>query len=360
MAPSSSSSSSCASAWEGPLRQQALQTTILPLSEQSHKGSSGRIAVIGGSAHYTGAPYYAAMASLQAGADLAFVLTAHEAAMPLKCYSPELMVLPVYSAHAMEEALESDDTTRQQRLVDEMVDTITQQLPRIHALVIGPGMGRSPLVWQAVRQVIQQARERHMPVVLDADALFLLSQDNASDVLFQGYNKVILTPNAMEYKRLFPHNDDDTDGDGKSKSTHKQAWQDVTVVRKQKHDHILVNGETLYICEEVGGLKRSGGIGDVLAGTLGTMAAWKSLLEDKTTTSKDSTTTTKDSTHQNNNTDDSSTSLALSSWAACCFVKRATALAFAQKKRAMTAPDVLSFLGPAMAEMIPDDLDDKS
>ncbi len=76
----------------------AIPNCIMPLSPTSHKGSSGRIGVIGGSARYTGAPYYAAMAALQVGADLVNVFCAEEAALPIKCYSPELMVVPVYPA----------------------------------------------------------------------------------------------------------------------------------------------------------------------------------------------------------------------------------------------------------------------
>ena len=80
------------------MRKNALKNCIIPLSSSSHKGSSGRIGVLGGSAQYTGAPYYAAMASLKAGADLTFVFCAQEATIPIKSYSPELMVTSVYSA----------------------------------------------------------------------------------------------------------------------------------------------------------------------------------------------------------------------------------------------------------------------
>jgi hypothetical protein len=83
--------------------QDAMAKCILPLSSDSHKGSSGRVGVLGGSARYTGAPFYAAMASLKAGADLSFVFCAQEASLPIKCYSPELMVAPVYIASEFDE-----------------------------------------------------------------------------------------------------------------------------------------------------------------------------------------------------------------------------------------------------------------
>jgi NAD(P)H-hydrate repair Nnr-like enzyme with NAD(P)H-hydrate dehydratase domain len=37
------------------------------------------------------------------GADLSFVLTAQEAALPIKCYGPELMVMPIYSIEKFQE-----------------------------------------------------------------------------------------------------------------------------------------------------------------------------------------------------------------------------------------------------------------
>jgi ATP-dependent NAD(P)H-hydrate dehydratase len=57
-----------------------------------YKGNSGKVAVIGGSAEYTGAPYYAAVAALRTGSDLAHVFCPQEALIPIKCYSPEIIV----------------------------------------------------------------------------------------------------------------------------------------------------------------------------------------------------------------------------------------------------------------------------
>lgn len=48
--------------------------------------------MIGGSKEYTGAPYYAAISSLRAGGELAYIHCDKEATIPIKCYSPELIV----------------------------------------------------------------------------------------------------------------------------------------------------------------------------------------------------------------------------------------------------------------------------
>jgi ATP-dependent NAD(P)H-hydrate dehydratase len=72
------------------------QQVIPPLTASQHKGSMGRIGVIGGSIDYSGAPYYAAISALKMGADLSWVYCSQAAAVPIKSYSPELIVVPFY------------------------------------------------------------------------------------------------------------------------------------------------------------------------------------------------------------------------------------------------------------------------
>lgn len=43
---------------------------VPPMLETFHKGQLGRVAVIGGSEDYTGAPYFSAMASARLGCDM--------------------------------------------------------------------------------------------------------------------------------------------------------------------------------------------------------------------------------------------------------------------------------------------------
>ena len=85
------------------------------------------------------------------------------------------------------------------------------------------------------------------------------------------------------------------------------------------------------MCEEVGGLKRSGGIGDILSGACGTLVAWNHIL-----------------TKQGKTTCDD---LPLACWTACCFVKRSTKVAFDRHRRSMTAPDILQEIGPVIDRM---------
>ncbi len=88
---------------------ESIRSIVPPLSHSYHKGTMGRIAIIGGSRDYTGAPYYAAESALKFGADLSFIYCSNDAAIPIKCYSPELMVTPFYNDNLVLKAAETDE-----------------------------------------------------------------------------------------------------------------------------------------------------------------------------------------------------------------------------------------------------------
>lgn len=333
--------------WNTHSQPLATSKCIPPLSHSSHKGSSGRVGVLGGSAQYTGAPYYAAMSALKTGSDLAFVFCADEAAVPIKCYSPELMVAPVYNAKQFDD--DEVDQQQQQKMVDEMVEKVTSFLPRMHCLIVGPGLGRCPLVFQATARIMKAAIKANVGLVVDADALFLLTL-NEYKHLFEsltGDNRVVLTPNVVEFNRLLKAYCNEENSNLRQNYFEGTPLQHAVIVRKAQSDRITKAVDVNHdeearelICEEEGGLKRSGGIGDVLAGCVGTFVAWDSILHGSNGANVDV-----------DEDDEEGGDLLLSCWSACCVTKRSTKAAFEKKRRAMTAPDVLEEIGPALEDM---------
>jgi ATP-dependent NAD(P)H-hydrate dehydratase len=130
-----------------------LKTLIPPLSFANHKGTMGRIGVIGGSIDFTGAPFYAADAALKFGADLSYVFCSQEAAAPIKSYSPELMVTPFYDDFCMF----SEDVTVVEKEIETSVAKVKEFLSRVNVLVVGPGLGRNKNVMTAVSAIIVEA-----------------------------------------------------------------------------------------------------------------------------------------------------------------------------------------------------------
>lgn len=288
---------------------------IIPeLSYDAHKGQAGRIATIGGSKEYTGAPYFAAMTALRLGADLSHVFCAEAASIPIKTYSPDLIVHPML-----------DD--------ENAVEQMKYWMPRLHALVIGPGLGRDEKVLLNVKGIIEVIREQQKPVVIDGDGLFLITREPS---LIENYPLAILTPNVVEYNRLFqavmgrvPENENRVD----DATMLSRKLGGVTIVAKGLTD-IITNGEVVTYCTEKGSPRRCGGQGDILAGSIGTFACW--------------------ATRQPR--DDSIPATILSGFAGCSLVKHLNKLTFDECKvteagdagRSMVTEDMIKNIGRSL------------
>ncbi|KAJ1943619.1 hypothetical protein FBU59_002856 [Linderina macrospora] len=243
-------------------RLQTIAQLIPPLTYNLHKGDCGRIAAIGGCEEYTGAPYFAASTTLRLGADLAYVVCEKDAASVIKAYSPDLIVNPYLRS-----------TTNTDRSLEEIDEKLKPLLSKMHAVSVGSGLGNDLKIRESAKRAIQHARSLSIPVVLDADSLAIVAE---SPEIIHGYTNAILTPNAPEFDRLAkslgvePKKDEAPEIAAQRVAS---ALDGVTVVRKGKSD-IITDGVRLFICDEVGGLRRCGGQGDILSGAIATFLAW--------------------------------------------------------------------------------------
>lgn len=234
-----------------------MKKSIPVLTSSLHKGESGRIGVVGGSLEYTGAPYFAAISALRAGCDLAHVFCQDKAAPVIKSYSPELIVHPLLDA-------------------PNAVEEISEWLPRIHALVLGPGLGRDPSTFEKLEAIIGIGKKNEIPMVIDADGLFFI---NSNYKIIEGCSNVVLTPNAIEFSRLYQAVLNTTEPAlpaSKDQVAELAAkLGNVTILHKTEKD-IITNGNQMYICEKMGSPRRCGGQGDLMSGILATFLFWKS------------------------------------------------------------------------------------
>lgn len=294
---------------------QFLEQAAPRLDGRSHKGQCGRIGVLGGSIEFAGAPYYAGVAALRSGAELLYLCTAEEASPAIKSFSPELMVTPAYSIGTLSDPACVEQ--EQQAFLDKMSDVI----PRLHSLCLGPGLGRHEAVLATLGKVIELSRMRDLPLVIDADALWLVCQQ--PDII-RGYAGAVLTPNAMEYRLLAKATCGDENADLRSVC---HALQGVTIIQKGPIDCIFSSSEASVLqCDEPGTPRRPGGIGDLLAGVLSTLLAWS---------------------HQRR------FSRLKACHAACVLVRAASRAAYSKHHRAMVTPDIIEELGPTMQALCP-------
>ncbi|XP_073899094.1 ATP-dependent (S)-NAD(P)H-hydrate dehydratase isoform X4 [Castor canadensis] len=255
---------------------QLVKNIVPALTEKKHKGQDGRIGIVGGCQEYTGAPYFAAMSALKAGADLSYVFCAREAAPVIKSYSPELIVHPV---------LDSPNA----------VQEVKKWLPRLHALVVGPGLGRDDLLLKNVKGILEASKARDIPIVIDAVSSPVDSSDDHASVL-----------------RL------------------SQALGNVTVVQKGEHD-LISDGQQVVRCSQEGSSRRCGGQGDLLSGSLGLMAHWALLagLEKTNGTSP----------------------LLVAAWGACSLTRQCNHQAFQKYGRSTTTTDMIAEIGAAFSKL---------
>ncbi|ORY81976.1 Ribokinase-like protein [Protomyces lactucae-debilis] len=299
---------------------------IPPLSPSFHKGQAGRTLVIGGSENYTGAPYYACMSSMLLGADMGHILCDNEAGSVIKSYSPDLIVFPILR--------QSNDQSSEQSDVDAMMDKVTPLFDRMSSVSLGPGLGRDALMQKTAAAIVQTLKERKMPLVIDADGLWLIKNEPN---LVQGYLECVLTPNVVEFGRL-------AEAAGLKEAMKKESKEKqclllsktlgVTIVQKGPKDYIS-NGKETLVVDMPGGLKRCGGQGDVLSGTMGTFLSWQAayragLWEEDT------------EDHM-----DAERCMLLAAFGACATTRFCSRHAFDTKGRGMMATDLVASVGDA-------------
>lgn len=287
--------------------------SIVPVMASSmHKGVCGRIGVVGGSKEYTGAPYFAAISALKVGADLSHVFCPEAAAVVIKSYSPDLIVHPILDR-------------------PNLLEEFKAKLNNLHALVIGPGLGRDTTLLKAVTEIINVAMELQIPIILDADGLFLILQDPS---VISNYHKAILTPNRIEFERLYEKVFERKTEKAKSVEETKALAMEmgVTIVQKGSQD-IITDGITVVICHNEGSSRRCGGQGDLLSGSLGTFAHWAYNATKGTELSP---------VAQNENI--------LAAYAACFLTRECNRQAFDKQKRSMVTEDMIGCISQAFEQ----------
>ncbi|XP_026737331.1 ATP-dependent (S)-NAD(P)H-hydrate dehydratase [Trichoplusia ni] len=289
-------------------KMKIIKSCIPPLDNSNYKGQAGRIGVVGGSLEYTGAPYFAGISALRVGADLTHIFCTVNAATVIKSFSPELIVHP---------------------LLDwpNAVPEISQWFDRLHAVVIGPGLGRQKETFHVVTELIEVIREKRIPLVIDADGLFLITEK--PHLLKEFMSPVILTPNKVEFDRLCNKTN------GPSGLT--QLGKYVTVLKKGEIDEVFSgDADAQWKSNPTGSGRRCGGQGDLLSGAIATFLNWTLANQNKI---------------EAGNNDKCLMASSLSCYAACHLIRLCNKKAFAEKGRSMVASDMIDYIHPSFEEL---------
>lgn len=213
--------------------------------EHFHKNDFGHLLVIAGSLATSGAAVMCAHAALKVGVGLVTVKSWKDAVPLIACrLAPEVMLGEISSFNDIE---------------------------RFDSLLLGPGLGTGDDAKKLVRYLLE-IFSGHL--ILDADALNILAQENALSLLKTAKAKSItITPHIAEFSRLLKI---DTD------LLQEAILEYVQEFAKEYRINIILKDSTSFIADSDGFVRiahfpnrvlATAGSGDILAGTVAGLVA---------------------------------------------------------------------------------------
>ncbi|HHY91212.1 MAG TPA: NAD(P)H-hydrate dehydratase, partial [Clostridiales bacterium] len=158
---------------------------ILPLREKdTHKGTYGKICMIAGSVGMAGAAILAGKSALVSGAGLLKIAVPKAINDILQQKVPEAITVPLEESE--KEFIHSEDAEKLLRV-----------MKNSDVIAIGPGCGQGRQFHEIFHVVLEHAVQ---PVVMDADALNILSKD--VEMLSRLRGPVVMSPHIAEMSRL--------------------------------------------------------------------------------------------------------------------------------------------------------------
>ncbi|MEL7310903.1 MAG: NAD(P)H-hydrate dehydratase [Pseudomonadota bacterium] len=210
----------------------------------SHKGQFGHVLCVGGAEGMPGAVRLSAEAALRGGAGLVTVATAPTHAASLVAARPELMTDGIETA-----------------------DAIDRLLVRAGVVACGPGLDVTD--WS--RMLLDRVLNADKAVVLDADALNLMSEDAK---LWSRINApCIITPHPGEAARLLGTTADDVQSNRLAALAELQSLTGAIVVLKGAGTLVSDGETTPSLCPFGNPGMSSPGMGDVLTGLIAALLA---------------------------------------------------------------------------------------
>lgn len=236
-----------------------------------HKGTFGRVVVVGGSKGMAGAAMLAAQGAQRIGPGLVML------SGPEELHDVFAIGVPEAISHPLPQVNGTVASTAAERVLS--------TLDRASVLVIGPGLGRTEDVRALVTRVLAGAREAGVPVVVDADGLNALADAGvlrewakqaaagAGDSTDDRGPGLVLTPHPGEMARLCGVSAAEIVARPLQFAVeHARAWRTV-VVLKGSPTVIAHPAGNAFINSTGSAALASGGTGDVLAGAIGGLIA---------------------------------------------------------------------------------------
>ncbi len=219
---------------------------------KNDRGRTGRLIIIGGGP-YSGAPGLAGLAALRSGGERATILAPGGAAERIQSFSPNLVV----RAFGSERFRPTD--------VPGILEFVRAAPPR--AIVVGMGAGNHPETIDALGR-IERELAAEVPLVVDADGLLALPEPE----FLPERGTVVATPNSGEFERVFsgPVKAPVTE---RAASARSSAGARRIVLLVKGEPDLISDGQSVFENRHHHPAMTVGGVGDVLAGVVGSLLA---------------------------------------------------------------------------------------
>lgn len=214
--------------------------------KNAHKGVFGNVLLIAGSHGMAGAAILASKAALRAGSGLVKVCVPEELIPIVQVGIPEATVV------AREELME-------------METPVDEYLEKFDAVAIGPGLGTNKEAIDILNMVLTNYQG---PMVLDADALNIISMDNTGKLLKLLGERIItpvITPHIGEGRRLLGEGSGPIDRETFAQNIFRKT-KAVTLLKG--HHTIVLYNDRMYVNATGNAGMATGGSGDTLTGII--------------------------------------------------------------------------------------------
>ncbi len=215
--------------------------------EDGHKGTFGRVLVVGGNADMIGAPTLAGTAALRMGSGLVQIAVPRAVLAACLSITPELVGL----------GLEGKSHT-----------ALLEAAAKGNALVVGPGLGDDAEARERLHLLVHFEK----PMVVDADGLNILATEKRCPARFHA--RAVLTPHPGEMSRLgrlIGQTKVPADDAGRIALAQRAARAFGQVIVLKGHRTVVTDGRRAYINRTGDSTLAKAGTGDVLSGMIGSL-----------------------------------------------------------------------------------------
>ena len=224
----------------------------LKRASTEHKGDAGKVILVGGCPGMAGALILAGKACTHLGAGWTMLQMLDPLSAHADFDQPELMI---------------------QAATQQPSDIFNQSHPDV--IAIGPGLGKSEIAYIWVKETLNYP---NIPLILDADALNLISASDELMAALQNRNKLfpgltVLTPHPGEAGKLLHCPSEDIQRDRQNALEKLISLTHSIIVLKGKNTLIGAPGHTPMECQEGNPGMGTGGMGDILTGSIAAIAA---------------------------------------------------------------------------------------